>query len=333
MTIKNVPDLHRLLRIITLLESGGDYNAPKLAAEFGTAERTIYRDLEKLKSAGVPVVHDPATRAYRIEREFFLPPVQLTPEEALALAVLCEEVAGREQIGLLAPALKGLRKIQANLPTDLREEIEQHAGRMTIHTARTSPADAYKDVYNRISESIAAGNAVECEYESPRSGPAPEPFLFEPYALHFSVRAWYAIGRHAGRDGIRCLKLSRFTRITPTGRAYTIPEDFNVRDWLRNAWQIIPGDTDHDIEIRFRPPIAANVAETLWHHTQDIEEHPDGSITFRCTVSGLDEIVWWVLQMGPAATVVKPAELAERVAQLAADIHRNYQDPSKAHRT
>ena len=53
--------------------------------------------------------------------------------------------------------------------------------------------------------------------------------------------------------------------------------------------------------------------------------HEDGSIAFRCTVDGLDEIVWWVLSMGPHCRVVKPAELAEWVVTLAGQVVAGYQ--------
>ena len=43
----------------------------------------------------------------------------------------------------------------------------------------------------------------------------------------------------------------------------------------------------------------------------------DRSLIFRCTVDGLDEIVWWVLSMGPHCTVRKPVELRDLVAEMA----------------
>jgi predicted DNA-binding transcriptional regulator YafY len=55
-----------------------------------------------------------------------------------------------------------------------------------------------------------------------------------------------------------------------------------------------------------------------------VDWHDDGSITFRCKVDGLDEIVWWVLSMGPHCTVVHPKELADRVCQLAEQTLQRY---------
>lgn len=311
--------VHRLLKIVTLIQSRPDWNATTLAAECGVSERNIYRDFEQLAAAGIPCVFDRAAGGYRVGGECFLAPVQLSGEEAMALALLCEEIGQREQIAFLAPAWRALSKIEAQLPREIREELGSLRGHMTIQTAQANPPDGYADVYARVQGAIAARKALECCYESAGgSGDAQEVFAFEPYALFFSVRAWYAVGRHDGRDEVRSLKLSRFTRVAQTERVYAIPEGFSIDAHLGNAWRMIRGGDEHDVEIRFDASFAQTMGDTLWHKTQTIEEHADGSATFRCRVAGLDEIVWWVLSMGPHCEVVAPVELRERVQGLAA---------------
>lgn len=319
--MKHTSDIHRLLKIVTLLQ-GEALDADGLAESLQVSKRTIFRDIRKLQATGVPIEHDEQRRGYRVGAGFFLPPLQLTADEALALAVLCDGVAQHEQIAFLGPAWRALAKIEAQLPAEIREELDAMAGHVVVRTAQADPGDGATDVYDRMRTAIATRRSLECTYETPSEGPGtepkdPEPFLFQPYALLFSVRAWYALGYHAGRDAVRCLKLSRFVRVTPTGRAYDIPPDFSVEKHLGNAWRLIPGKTEHDIVLRFAPPIAETVSDTLWHPTQSVEHNADGSITMRFRVSGLDEIVWWVLSMGPSCRVIEPPELAERVRTLA----------------
>ena len=50
----------------------------------------------------------------------------------------------------------------------------------------------------------------------------------------------------------------------------------------------------------------------------------DQSITFRCKVDGLEEIVWWVLSMGPHCTVKKPKELIGKMKTLTAGMAAKY---------
>jgi hypothetical protein len=55
---------------------------------------------------------------------------------------------------------------------------------------------------------------------------------------------------------------------------------------------------------------AETIADTHWHSTQQIEWLEDKSIRFQCQVDGLEEIVWWVLSMGPYYQVESPPESA-----------------------
>ncbi len=310
--------VHRLLRVITLLQSRRGLNAKRLAEECGVDQRTVFRDLRELEAVGVPIVFDQPTDGYVIGREFFLPPVQLKPEEALALCVLCEQVGSRGQIAHLEAAARATEKLLAGLPPELSEEVRRIADSVVIQTAQASPPDEATDVYDRVRLAIAQRTSLQCRYESADGSGGDTPFFFDPYRLLFSVRSWYALGMHHGRGEIRSLRLSRFVSVTPTERSYEIPADFSVESYLGNAWRLINNGPDYQVEIVFDQTLAPTVTETRWHHTQEVEHHEDGSATFRCTVSGLEEIVWWVLSMGPHCRVTQPPQLAERIRSLAA---------------
>ena len=80
--------LNRLLEIYTLIQGGSGWTAKKLAEKFKTTTRTIFRDIDVLKSVGIPVNHDPDQKCYTIARDFYMRPVELTFQEALALVSL-----------------------------------------------------------------------------------------------------------------------------------------------------------------------------------------------------------------------------------------------------
>ncbi len=340
--------IHRLLRILTLVQSHSGWTAKRLAAECQVQPRTIFRDLGELEAAGIPIYFDEKARTYRLPHGFFLPPVSLTLEEALALAVICEKVAGGRQITHLAAAYRALSKIQASMPESIREDIARLARGVEIQAAPASPEDVDADVYAKVQKAIDERCVLVCVYDSAvrtggtpapdpanpepsrrdgstRSGPARE-FLFEPYALLFSVRAWYVVGFHRTYRQVRYLKLSRFSALRLIDDRFDVPRAFSVEKHLGNAWRIIRGDRDYKVRILFDPVVASTMADTLWHRTQEIDEHPDGSATFRCTVSGLDEILWWVLGYGPHARVLEPADLRRRVAEAARRTAALYDD-------
>ncbi|MBU6413394.1 MAG: YafY family transcriptional regulator [Planctomycetes bacterium] len=319
-TRKNTSDLHRLLKIITLLQSSAGWTVAKLASEFGVKDRTIFRDIKKLQGCGIPIE---STRGrggvggYQIQKEFFLQPVQLTPEEALALTALAESVAAKDQIAFLKPAHRAVAKIRAQLPEDVIESVETVRPAVVIHTAASSAGDDYEDVYDKVQQAIKSQRVLECEYESAgKGGEGAAPFHFEPYALFFGIRAWYAVGKHSRHKEVRTLKLSRFGRVKATEQKYSIPAAFSMDEHLGNAWGMVKGKVSFDVVVEFSGPMQETVAETRWHKTQETQ-FDDGVTRMMFTVDGLDEIVWWVLGMGPGCRVVKPAVLAERVKELA----------------
>jgi predicted DNA-binding transcriptional regulator YafY len=337
--------MNRLLRIITLVQSERGWTPRRLAEEMGVTERTIYRDLDTLKDAGVPLFFDQATEQYRIVKDFFLPPVALTIDESLALAALCEHVGEREQIPFLKPAWRALSKIEARLPASVREELATRTRDFAIQTAASMPGEGYADVFDAVQSALATRRKMECRYEAVSStvndpagdrdgddgdgnggnGGDDDIFEFCPYALFFSVRAWYAIGQRSDRDDLRCLKLSRFTKATVTDRPYMVPDGFNLDGYLGNAWRMMRGE-DVEVEIWFNPRFAQTVTDTQWHRTQEFVWHEDDSCTISFTVAGLDEIAWWVLSMGPNCVVRKPAELVDRVRTLARETAGIYDD-------
>lgn len=76
----------RILAIVIELQRKGVLRAEDLAAKFETSIRTIYRDVQALSEAGVPLAGAPGV-GYSLMEGYFLPPVSFTAEEAVALLI------------------------------------------------------------------------------------------------------------------------------------------------------------------------------------------------------------------------------------------------------
>ncbi len=132
------------------------------------------------------------------------------------------------------------------------------------------------------------------------------------------------MGHHGKHNEVRNLRLSRFTHLEPTGDVYTIPKTFTLDQHLGNAWRMMRGNKTYAVELHFDAEFADTIADTHWHATQEVTWNSDESITFECKVDGLEEIVWWILSMGPHCTVKKPVELIEQVRALALAMVKQY---------
>jgi proteasome accessory factor B len=65
----------------------------------------------------------------------------------------------------------------------------------------------------------------------------------------------------------------------------------------------------------------------MWHKTQQLSFEDDGSLVFRAQVSGLNEILWWILSYGDQAEVLQPERLRRLVAKRAENMARMYGKP------
>jgi len=315
--------LHRVLRILQLIQGQTGWTAFRLASECGVTERTIYRDLELIEGAGIPFFFDEEKKHYRVRADFFMKPVELTFDEALAVIALGEHIGQAGQIPFTQAAARAVAKIRTQLPARVRRELDAIEHHMVIRLGQTADQQAAMDVFAKVQTAQAAHRCLRCVYESSEKRYT-KAFLLKPYTLMFEKRAWYVVGHHCGHEEVRCLKLSRFVRVEETDIAFDVPREFSLKKHLGNAWRMIRGTKRYDIELHFAAKFAENISDTHWHDTQEIEWLDDGSIAFRCSVDGLDEIVWWVLSMGPNCRVVEPKELAERVKDLARRTEAQY---------
>lgn len=317
--------LHRVVRILQLIQGQDGWSAADLARECEVVKRTIHRDLQLLQAAGIPLFYDEESKFYRIRRDFFMKPVELTLDEALAVIALGEHIGKKSQIPFMQSAARAVAKIKAQLPGKIQRELDGVDRHMVIRLGQVSPGEGTQDVYAKVLAAQAKRCCLRCVYESGEKG-FTEPFIFKPYTLLFERRAWYVIGHHGGHDAVRCLKLSRFTLVQETDHPFVVPSSFSLKKHLGNAWRMIRGEEAHSIKLRFGAKFAENIADTHWHDTQKIDWNPDGTITFRCKVDGLEEIVWWVMSMGPNCQVIEPKELRDRVKQLAKETLAVYRD-------
>jgi proteasome accessory factor B len=320
----NLSRIRRLLTLIGLLQAGRGCNADGLAQACHISRRTVFRDLDVLRQAGVPLVFDEQNRHYRIPSTYFLPPTNFTPEEALALIVLCHELGSQSQLPFFAAARSAVVKLESSLPARLREHVRRLSESLQIQIAPINRLESQQPIYNQLIEAAAEHRAVRIHYNSLTEEEKICTRL-QPYRLLFSRRSWYVIGRSSLHSAVRTFNVGRILGLEILDDHFEVPRGFCVERYLGNAWHLIPEPgPDHDVRIRFARKVAHNVAEVAWHRTQRMEFQPDGSLDYRVTVSGLNEIAWWILGYGDQAEVLEPTELRQLVVGHAARMLQKY---------
>ena len=320
----------RLMKLLRILQEGRGQNPDGLAKVCGVGRRTIFRDLETLRSAGVALEFNTYSKRYSIPSGTFGPPSDLTAEEALSLWALANAVGNHPQIPFHDSARTGLKKLLKQLPIGVRRKFHKMTKSISFRPLKISDVAGKLTSYNTILDAIDKRRAIEMVYSS----------LFEwetisttlhPYTIVFYEHSWYIVGYSSLHREVRNFNLVRIDSLKVSKKRFSIPRSFDLERRIGNAWSMIPGTgSDDHIVVKFGSLVAQNVAQVKWHKSQRTHLNADGSLVFHATVSGLDEIEWWVLGYGDQAEVKAPLKLRRRIARRVRNMAHAYQNEIEA---
>jgi predicted DNA-binding transcriptional regulator YafY len=157
---------------------------------------------------------------------------------------------------------------------------------------------------------------VELRYRA-ASGDVTERIIC-PYFLEVSRSepASYIIAYDELRGALRTFKLERVVGATTLDQTYTIPDSFDPYTHLASAWGVMD-DAEVQVRLRFSPSVSARVKESIWHHSQRVDDLPDGGCELSMRVGGTREMRSWVLGWGAEVEVLEPEALRSEVLEHA----------------
>jgi len=305
------------------LQGGRSYTANELAKELEVSRRTVFRDLNMLEMAHIPYYFDDATGGYKISRHFFLPPINLTLTEALAILMLTSRLKPAGGLPLLQHSARAAAKLENALPRAIRQQVGSVMSKLSISLSPLSRHEGLDGTFDELANAIVTYRICRIVYISfyERKQIA---LNIHPLRLVFIGRAWYLIAYSSKHKELRTFKLGRIKDLSQTREKFTPSANVKLENYFGGAWSMIPEGNVYDIHLRFGKVVAGNVAEVQWHESQKTSWNNDGSLDFRVKVDGLGEITWWILGYGDQVDVLKPALLRKRVANTAAEVVKKY---------
>jgi predicted DNA-binding transcriptional regulator YafY len=313
--LRQADRLSRVLRMLQLLVSRGRWTRPDIAAEQECSERTVYRDLQVLELAGIPVERDPDKRFYRVRQDFRFPSLPLTEEEALGQGTATSIAAG-PGLDINAGAGPVSRKLAATNKEDVSQVLTDAEQLVAVLDLKLADHTRHRDIIRTVQWALVKRKQLTGTYRSPHE-PDEVKLQLHPYRLCLVKQAWYLIAQSADEQTPRTYRVARFKTLRMLEANARVPDDFDLTKYFGNAWAVYRGDTSYDVEITFTPEVATTVTEVVWHPTQKVRKPKDGSVILNFKVDGLNEIIRWVLGWGSHAKVIQPTELREMVlAQL-----------------
>lgn len=316
--------LERLLHLVVLLANRKRIAAKELAERFGVSVRTIYRDIEAICQAGIPVVTYPGlnggvglAEGYRLDRSVF-------SEEELASAL----VALRGFAGAFGdPHAEAVQeKIWAVVDGKPAERLRERTGLLRIDHTGWDASPWMKERVELLKQAAAGKMVVRFRYGSAKG----ETLLreAEPYTLVLKNGAWYLHAYCLLREKFRLFKLSRMGELETTGRLFAgRAPDSDSAPWEGD--RAAPAEYVHMV-LRFRSELRL-LAED-WFGPEAVETEPgtDGQRVLARVRWPEDEWLYGcLLSFGSRMEIVEPERLRIRIREEALRIAGIYGEEEK----
>jgi len=313
----------RLLQIEALLLAHSEaLTQAEVAQRLGVNRSTVYRYLPDL---GRFSVYETDDGRLAIDRDHYLTRVRLTLHEAMALHLAARLMATRtdKHNPHAASALRKLGLALERLAPMISHHLAASADVMDDEAQRHDPV--YLEVLETLTRAWSQGRMVHLWHRH-ESGRVYDydfaPYFIEPYAVGQTT---HVIGWRKPPEAVRTFKLERIQRIELTTEPYAVPDDFDPRKRLADAWGIWYTEAEPvEVVLRFHPRVAHRVRETRWHRSEQVEEQPDGSLIWRARVAEPQEMLPWIRGWGADVEVVEPPGLRDQMVGEARRLARRY---------
>lgn len=188
-------------------------SARRLADHFEVSPRTIERDISALQQSGVPIWAEAGrTGGYCLDKARTLPPVNVTPDEAVAMAVALQLMDGTP---FKLTAASAMRKLVAAMQEDDATAAQDLAGRIHLLGPDADP----RSVPRLIADALSSRHVLRIAY-SDRDGIATSREI-EPLGYVGKATNWYLVAWCRTRNAVRAFRTDRIIGVTVTAE---VPE-------------------------------------------------------------------------------------------------------------
>jgi proteasome accessory factor B len=309
----------RIMQLLTALQSRRGYAISELTEMLGKSRRTVYRDLKELEKAGLPCRFDTRQHCYVLDLQSSLPTFALSKDEAFSLLLLFRGASHKIQLPFAYPARLLSLKIENCLRREVRQCCDASFRFISIGPAPKVKMDLLDKTFMQVLEAIQIKRvlAIHCYLPVEQRSVTTD---LNPYYLVYSAHTWHAIGESSFHKAVQTFSLNQIKQLNPLDRYFVEDDKFDLREYFGYAWSLLREGQIYEVELRFCPRIAAEVAEVQWHETQTASFEDDGSVVLKFRVDGLNEIIWWILGYGDQVEVLAPKALRQRITQIASRI-------------
>lgn len=311
----------RLISILLLLQSRGRMTAPQLAAELEVSVRTVYRDIQALHTAGIPLYSDAGPAGgYQLVGGYRTRLTGLTADEAQTLFLAGVPQAAAE-LGLGSVLAGAQLKLQAALPDGLRE----HAARIQERFHLDAPGWYYDgdspDHLAAVAGTVWHQQRAEIHYRR-WAAPTDVTRIVDPHGIVLKAGNWYLVARTGG--GFRTYRISQILALRVTGERFSRDPGFDLPSyWASQVAEFRAGLRRDTATIRLSPAGRTRLRELMGSAVIEAVDatatDPDdgGWVTAIVPIESLEHAKSEFLRLGAEAEILTPDALRTQMAAIA----------------
>jgi predicted DNA-binding transcriptional regulator YafY len=305
----------RLVALLLLLQQRGRLTAAQLAEALEVSVRTIYRDLEALSSAGVPVYAEPGRNGgcqlidgYRTR----LTGLNAKEAEALFAAGVSAPVG---ELGLGTVLGAAQLKLLAALPKDLAERASSARQRFHFDAPAWFRAARNEPHLETLASAVWDDRRVVVKYRHPGERETATRDL-EPFGLVCKAGIWYLVAR---RDGeLRTYRVSRIEEVAIADSTFQRPADFDLGAyWQQSVSTYETQPRAYTVSLHASMRGLHELRRLGWPQLTELETTPDGRTACTISFETPDEAFRDLVRMGGEVEIDAPVALRSRILDTA----------------
>lgn len=308
----------RLLRMLALLQSRGFWSGADLAARLEVTERTIRRDVDRLRSLGYPVHSSVGVAGgYQLGAGASLPPLQLEDDEALAVALGLRTAAMGTVAGVEEAALRALSKLEQVLPKRVRRRV--NALREAVVPLYVAGPRVRAEVLSALAAACRHHESASFRYVDGQERSTAR--RTEPHGLVHTGSRWYLAAWDDDRDDWRTFRVDRIEGAVTTGRRFA-PRDIPEGDVAAYVSRSIASRPyTHRARVLFHAP-CSRIRERVPPLAGYLRHVGEDQCRLEAGAYSLEALALHVALVGEDFEIEGPPELIDHVRQLAARLRR-----------
>lgn len=308
-----LPTAARLLRLLSLLQTRHGFRGPELAERLEVTDRTLRRDIERLRQLGYPVHATSGTAGgYSLGAGAALPPLQLEDDEALAVSIALGSTAASGVSGIDEAALRALVKLEQVLPTRLRRRAD--ALRATIVPLRQPAGGVRAALLSTLAGACRDHRELAFGYADGRG--RTDRRRVEPLGLVHAGYRWYLAAWDIERADHRTFRVDRMQGDAEVGARFSPrppPDGGDLRTYVSRSISTSPYPVQASVILHTSMEA---LAARLPPGAAQLEPLGPERCRLRAGAPALESLAGWVLAFGVDFEVESPKELLEHMSAL-----------------